>query len=343
MVRMALIGCGAAGKSHLQEMLKLSEIKVVAVSDIRKEALDEVRQKFGIDKTYIDYKEMMQKEELDAVSIVTPTSTHPEVIMTAAAHGLHVMCEKPLSLSVREGEAAVEAMRRADRVLAVTYTYRFVPDTRRMKEIIDSGLLGDILEIRYLRYEGRPEKPPEGSEQRRRYDWFFSPEGLGLVYDCGIHGFDLLRWYAGSEVASVWASGEYHMGYDYPDSATAIFRYENGIKGLFDYGEVAPYVTDTGGLLFKIIVTGRQGTAVWHYAGQRVESGWRTTISTYTKAGRQQEMFLTYTKARDLQYQQFAESVRSGHLQGYWGTAEDAVEATRIGLEVLRQCDERST
>lgn len=341
MVRMALIGCGAAGKSHLQEMLKLPQIKVVAVSDIRQEALDEVRGSYGIDRTYIDCTEMMAKEELDAVSIVTPTSTHPEVIMAAAAQGLHVMCEKPLSLTVAEGEAAVEAMRRADRVLAVTYTYRFVPDTRRMKEIIDSGLLGEILEIRYLRYEGRPEKPPEGSEQRRRYDWFFSPEGLGLVYDCGIHGFDLLRWYAGSEVVSILASGEYHMGYDYPDSATAVFRYRNGVKGLFDYGELAPHVTDTGGLLFKIIVTGRQGTAVWHFAGLKAEEGgWKTTITTYTKAGRHQEVFPRYSKARDVQYQQFAESVKQGHLTGFWGSAEDAIEATRMGLEVLRQCRE---
>lgn len=348
MIRTAVVGAGAAGASHIKEVAALSDtFDLVAIADIRADRAEEVAAAHGVPTVYTDYRRMFAEEQLDAVSVITSSDRHCEVVLEAARHGLHVLCEKPIANAVDQGWQMVRAMQEADRILAVTYTYRFIPDTVKLKTIIDSGVIGDLLEVRYYRLGGGVlhafDKPPEGTEDRRRLDTIYTKE-FGMNYDCGVHAMDLFRWYSGSDVKRITAQGIRRLGYDYADSATAAFEMDNGVRCIYDYG-ATPHMTDHGGHVFMIILTGRDGAAIWRFCGkENVDGKWgNTTIDVYSANGAEHLEFAPYSKNRDVQHRQFAEAVRSGTLEGTnFPQPADAVRATEVGLQLLEAIRENT-
>ena len=114
MVRVGVIGCGAISHSHLRSYAANEEAQIVAVADPI-QAVAEARAQEYDTKAYTDYAAMLRSEELHAVSICTPPPSHREITEHAAARGLHVLCEKPLAMSVSEGEAMVAAAKQRKR------------------------------------------------------------------------------------------------------------------------------------------------------------------------------------------------------------------------------------
>lgn len=240
-VRFGFFGCGQAGMNHLKALCGTPGAEIAAVCDMRREAAEKAARKFGIPHVYTDAEMLFKNENIDAIANVTSTGGHYPLTIMAAKHGKHVFLEKPMSTSSKQAEEMVKACRKAGVILAVTYTYRFVKETREMKKIIDSGKLGKILEIRYLRYQGEPHKYTKSSDMRRQRDNLYTKNGLGMIYDCGIHAIDLLCWYAGGGPVKMEAWGTYHQGYDYPDTATCLLEFPNGIKGIYDYGTMTGF------------------------------------------------------------------------------------------------------
>jgi predicted dehydrogenase len=222
--------------------------------------------------------------------------------------------------------------------LAITYAYRFVPDTISLKQVIDRKLIGDLMEIRYIRLgPNEMERPMEGTLERRKADMIYTHE-MGMNYDCGVHAMDLFRWYSNSDIKKITAQGICRMGYDYPDGATAILEMENSIRCIYDHGSM-PFMSDFAGHVFMIILTGRKGSAVWRLGGRSVpgEMWGNSCIDIYTPAGPQWYEFPIYEKGRDLQYQQFAQAIETETLEGTnFPTPEDAVKATEAGLLLIK-------
>jgi len=279
---------------------------------------------------------------LDAVAVVTSPDAHYPIAMEALNRGLDVICEKPLTV---EPEDSWRLVRRADelkRILAVTFTYRFVPDTRRMKEIIDSGELGKVLDIRFISLSGEITDRSEDSESKRYYG-NIDIRAKGMVFDCGIHAFDLLCWYAGSRVSRIEALGRPVAGYTHPDGAVAFFEFENGIKAVYDYGKI-PYFRLDGmkkdadgptNVFFKIIVGCENGSLIWNFSERYYEKEFESVLRIYTSDAVRVERFPVYSKKRDLQYQQFIESVKCRKLSGFFPTPEEAARNTEIADKVI--------
>lgn len=334
-LKIALVGCGAAGESHLKSMLSCHEFQTKAIADIRLEAARHFSEKYGIDNFYTSYKDLFATESLDAIAVITSGDTHYPIVRDALMEGIHVICEKPLALSSRESLELAELAKNKKRILAVTFTYRFVEDTRYIKKIISNGTIGKIAEMRFIFLSGKFQGYSSNSEEKRRFDQIFT-KVKGTVFDCGIHAIDLFQWYAEAEVTRIDARGTCHLGYPYPDSITAIMEFENGVKGIYDYGKLPYFESDIPGQTYlKIIITGEKGTIIWSLGtASRNES----VLNVHSPSGFLEKKFPIYhDKGRPLQYKQFAESIHAGRLEGYFPSAENVAKATEIADKTVKK------
>jgi len=136
-VRLGVIGVGLQGQTHLKCYQTLPYAQVVAIADVHEQTLREVGEKFAIPAQYRDYREMLSREELDAVSVVTPDHLHREPVLAAIAAGCHVLCEKPLATGVEDAEAMVTAAKRAGVKLMVNFSNRWQSYLALAKEAVE--------------------------------------------------------------------------------------------------------------------------------------------------------------------------------------------------------------
>ena len=191
-----IIGIGNIVKSTMAPaMVEEPECDLIAgVSRDRGRADDFARQ-FGARFAYTDYSEMLANPEVEAVFIATPNAFHPSQVVAAAQAGKHVLCDKPLAITVPDAERAVEACSTAGVKLGINFHNRHLPWVQDVRRLIADGVIGDI-EVVHLQVSSGP----------RQYDnWRADPEiaGLGSVHNVGVHGLDFLRVILGSDPVEV--------------------------------------------------------------------------------------------------------------------------------------------
>lgn len=235
-IRVGVIGCGSIARHrHLPELSGNPAAQVVAVCDINKETVNEMAARYHV-KAFTDYKEVIHSGDVDAVLVLATNVTHAAMTIEALQAGKHVLCEKPLALSVEEGERMIQAAKEAGKCLMIGHNQRLVPTHIRAKEIIQSGKLGKILSFRTV----FGHRGCEYWAVEKEATWFFDKKfaGLGSSADLGIHKADLMRWLLGEEFVEVSAfaetlskralSGE-RISVD--DNMVAILKSESGIIG----------------------------------------------------------------------------------------------------------------
>ena len=181
-------------------------------------------------KVYPDFEALL--EDVDVVDICTPTFLHHEMVLRAAQAGKHILCEKPLSLTVEQGREMVSACRRAGVKLLVGHVVRFFPEYAAAKTMVQSGQIGRPAVLHLGRKSFHPKKAAD--------NWFLDEEKSGgMIQDLMIHDFDYARWIAG-DVERVFAKSIRGSGHDLPgDHALAILTHKNGtishIEGSWAY------------------------------------------------------------------------------------------------------------
>jgi predicted dehydrogenase len=144
MIRVAVIGAGYWGPNLIRNFVSCPTTKLVAVCDKDRARLDKVLAGYpGVDPVS-SVDELLTRDDVDAIAIATPVGTHAPLGLAALRAGKHLLVEKPLAASVRDAEAMVAAAREADRVLMVDHTFIYGGPVRKIKEIVDSGELGDL-------------------------------------------------------------------------------------------------------------------------------------------------------------------------------------------------------
>ena len=335
MVRIGLIGCGSAGMSHLKEMLGTRGLRVAAVCDLH-EPFVRAASETAEAPAFTDAEEMMRSVDLDAVAIVATASAHYPLARLAAENGLHVLCEKPLTLRPAEGTRLIRMFERRGLILAVTFTYRFVAETKRMKTLIDAGELGEIVEVRHVSWGGLPEKHPEGTERRRKYDRMYEPDIRGILFDCGVHTFDLFRWLTGREYVRFLGMGSRRLGYDYADSGAILAEMTGGVRCVYDHGPLPHYLGGTFGICLSMVsVAGTRGSIVWNIDAGKEKGKYYSEFEVNTPKRSRRTRAPILDKCRDRQYRDFVASVRQGRLVGDFPTPHDANEATRATVKAV--------
>ncbi|MFQ6094519.1 MAG: Gfo/Idh/MocA family oxidoreductase [Candidatus Bathyarchaeia archaeon] len=238
-MRFGVAGVGNIGTLHVDNIQRrLNEGEVVAVADTREDVLKEVSAKYGIKKTYRDYKELA-KDDIDAVIISLPNFMHNEAVKVFAETGKHVFCEKPMSLTLREAEDVVSTVDKYGIKFQVGYNRRFDEAYMKAKETIKNGELGTVT---LARSNTRDPVPPKGWEKNPKLSG-------GIFVGTCTHDFDCLRWLVGSEVREVYASKSY-LVYDeleklgYPDNVMVMLKFESEAMAEVDASRNCAYGYD---------------------------------------------------------------------------------------------------
>src|SRR5258708_3296646 len=190
-IRMAVVGLGKMGASHLAILNAHPEISVEAVCDPPGYILDVVQKYTGL-RGFTDYEKMLRAVELDAVLIATPTRFHAPMVERALTAGLHIFCEKPFCLDPGEGGRLVRLAEENGVVNQVGYHCRFVGAFQEMKRLLDRGALGNVSHVLAEAY-GPVVLRPKGSTWRSRQS-----EGGGCLLDYAAHPLNLVTWVFGA-------------------------------------------------------------------------------------------------------------------------------------------------
>ncbi len=233
-IRLGLIGLGAMGMGHFNTYVQLMNegfpIELVALCDMDGRKFESTENKdtnlkefkdskvdFSPYRCYIKYEEMIEKENLDMVSVVVPTFLHYEITVYALNHGLHVLCEKPMALSDKLCKIMIDTAEKNGKRLMVGQCLRFWGEYVAAKEIIDSGKYGKVIGARFYRGGQNPASP-----------WFFERhKGGGALFDQHIHDVDMVNWLFGMPraVSAIGAVGIPGSGYDI---VSANYIYDDG-------------------------------------------------------------------------------------------------------------------
>jgi len=192
-----VLGVGRMGRRHAENLRGLiPEAKLVAVADVDLEAARRLAGDLEIKHCYDSVEALVERKDIDAVVIASPSKFHLSAVQMAAAAGKHILCEKPLALTIDGVDAAIAAARGANVFLQVGFMRRYDPAYAEARKRIEAGEIGTPIIFRSI---GRDREPPPLS---------FYKSGSGTLFlDSSIHEFDLARWLMKDEVAEVHAFG----------------------------------------------------------------------------------------------------------------------------------------
>jgi predicted dehydrogenase len=191
-MRFGLIGCGwIVERDHIPAMLQSDRVKVVATADVAAERARLAARIAGAPESaaYADYRALLERGDVDIVSVASPPSTRPQIIQDAAAAGKHVVCEKPLALSLAAADEMIAACQAAGVTLAIYHNYLYYYEHRLATQLIAEGKIGDVVATEIC---GLGSRPWMGAEEFRP-GWRLDPvlAGGGVIMDIGVHCFYL--------------------------------------------------------------------------------------------------------------------------------------------------------
>jgi len=231
-VRFCLVGAGRAGLIHAGNLRdRLPGAELVALCDPNEETLQIAGRDLGVDTLTADYGDAVDRHDVDAVVIVTPTFLHGEIACAAAAAGKHVFLEKPMAITLDECRSIIAAAERAGVKLQIGFMRRFDEGFLEAKEMLDSGALGRVMKIKST---GRGPGLPS--------PWMFDlKQSNGIIAEVNSHDMDSLRWFTGSEAVRAYAEAANfkcdQARDDFPDfydNVLATFRFADGTIGEVD-------------------------------------------------------------------------------------------------------------
>ncbi len=233
-VRIGVIGIGNMGTPHSNNLQKgeVPGAKLTAVADIDPKRLEWAQENLGDSVARFDSAEaMMDSGEVDAVIIATPHYDHPPLTRLALEKGLHVLCEKPAGVYTKHVREMNEAAAKSDKVFAIMFNQRTEPAHRKVKELVESGEIGEIRRVNYIITTWLRTQHYYNSGGWRA-SW--AGEGGGVLLNQCPHNLDLWQWICGmpERIRAFCEFGKYH-DIEVEDDVTAFAQYPNGATGVF--------------------------------------------------------------------------------------------------------------
>jgi predicted dehydrogenase len=286
-LRVGIIGAGGIAQGrHIPAFQQLGDkAEITAISDVNVEIAKSVAEKFHVPNYFTTYQEMWP--HVDAVVICTPNKFHREITVAALDAGKHVLCEKPMAMTVEECAEMVEAEKRSGKILSIAYHYRHIKESQAAKRVIEAGEVGNPLVVRV-----------QALRRRKVPGWgvFTNKElqGGGSLIDYGCHLLDLTLWLLNNPAVSEVSGQTYNtvsreaeqvnqwgsfdaQNFEVDDHVTAYIRLVNGGTILFETSWAANIPDDAEVLR---ISGDRGGLDVFPFSVNKAENG----MMTITKA-----------------------------------------------------------
>lgn len=235
-LKAAVIGVGSMGRNHARVYDELPDVALVAVADPLPEPLQRTVTRHKV-RGYANYREMLEKERPDMVTVAVPTHLHYEVAVTALEVGAHVLVEKPIAATVEEGKALIQKAKEVGRQLMVGHIVRFNPAVQSLQERLASGDLGRLFQVVCRRVGPFPARIRD----------------VGVVVDLASHDLDVMRYLTRDEPTRVFAETQRRIHTDHEDLLTALLRFRWGAIGMLEANWLTPVKVR------EILVLGERG------------------------------------------------------------------------------------
>lgn len=224
-IKSAVIGCGTISARHLDSIAALEESTLTAVCDTKPERAEAAAKKYGA-AAYTDYHELFEKEKPDAVHLCLPHYLHTVVAKDAFRAGIHVLSEKPMSISYEDAVETVELAEKMNVKYGVIFQCRYNTPSQLVKKRITDGRLGAVKCARSTLTWYRPDDYYAGSDWKGTWD----KEGGGVIIDQAIHSLDLANWFIDSTPVKIQSTlhNRNHSIMIVEDTAEGLIQYENG-------------------------------------------------------------------------------------------------------------------
>lgn len=224
-LRVGIAGCGQFARVlHIPGYVNCPKAQLVALYNHRLDTVADLMEQYPQARIYDDYERFLHASGVQAISVCTPNALHAEMTIAALKRGIHVLVEKPMAVSLAEAQAMIEAAQESGVLLMVGQSQRYVPCYRKAFQIIESGVLGHIFQVRTtLGHSGPLDWSPRGR-------WFITADlaGMGVMGDLGVHKADLLRYLTGQEVECVAAFKSAFETQEVEDNAVAVLQLSGG-------------------------------------------------------------------------------------------------------------------
>ena len=243
LVNICVIGSGRAGMIHARNFARsVPGARLAAMVDPVEEAAKAACDELNIDTYYLDYKEALADKNIDGVVVVTPTAYHRDIVVNAASAGKHILCEKPMAMTVSECIEMITAAETHNVKLQLAFMRRFDESFMHARERIDAGEIGDVVSVKSLTHGPSTPKP-----------WMYDlAKSNGPLAEVSSHDIDALHWYSGSYISEVYAvAGNYRCPQavdEYPDFYDNVLmncRFRNNAMGLVDGAQGVEYGYDS--------------------------------------------------------------------------------------------------
>lgn len=265
-VGIGIIGTGFARSTQIPGFRACPGARVNAIASGHRENAERVARDFGIGFATDDWREVIGRDDVDLVSIVTPPNTHEEMTRAALEAGKAVLCEKPTAMNAEEAARMLDTAKRAGTLALIDHELRFIPARRALRDRLRAGEIGRVHHVKYFfRAESRvnPERP---------WNWWSDAhQGGGVLGALGSHAIDSLRWLLGAEVSHVFGQLSTHIakrtdpetGHARPvtsdDEANLILRFRDGLLTEGTTATVSLSVVEQGLPLHYLEVFGSEG------------------------------------------------------------------------------------
>ncbi len=227
-LRVGIIGLGrVASKTHIPVLRSFPEVAVVAGAEQNPERAERVRKLFGLERVYPGYRELCEAGGLDAVYVCLPNFLHREACESALKNGLHVLCEKPMGMSVEEAESLARLAEERRLVLMPGYKKRYSDTFAQARKMVGEGLIGKVIHVQGTFVTAGPYISWDPKS-----DWYLDEKWQGVIYDTACHLVDLLFYVVPGEVARVRGIAQAGFtGYATPTNVVCSFESKDGALG----------------------------------------------------------------------------------------------------------------
>jgi len=308
MIKVAVIGVGSMGQNHARVYFNSDTAQLMAVADPLKEQVEKVARHYNA-KTYLHYQDLLQQEDIDAVSIAVPTSLHKEVALYALEKGKHVLLEKPIASTEEEAQEIIDKAKAQNLKLMIGHIERFNPAIQELKLRLQRGELGEIYKIDVQRIGPFPSRITD----------------VGVIIDLSVHDLDVIHYLIEDSPVRIYAETQQHLHPHHEDSVTALIRYRQGTLAVLNINYLSPTKTR------QLKVFGKKGMFLVNYLDQELyfyeNKGFTVDNWESVREGDMKKIIIPQKEPLQLEIESFIHCLKED---------KDSPISGEHGLEILR-------
>ena len=320
MTNIAVIGVGSMGQNHARVIFNCENASLKAIADQNKEQAERIARKYNT-KAYTSYKELLEKEQIDAITVAVPTKYHKECALHVISQNKHVLIEKPIATTETEAQELIEAAQKNNVHLMVGHIERFNAAIIELKHRLENGELGEIYKVEVDRIGPFPERITD----------------VGVITDLSVHDTDIIHYLTGAQPTRIYAETQRRLHPTHEDSVTALLTYDNGMLAVLNINYLSPTK------IRQLSIFGKRGMFKVNYLTQELffyeNKSFGATDWSSVSEGDIKIINVPKKEPLQAEIEHFIQVIKDNTTVAV--TGEDALHALRIAQYISRSAQEK--